>query len=235
MIAPMGELLSPPTQPVRIPRRDKAYATLYSPPPTHTSSSGANSILPCCGGESRSMHSPNATMSYLQSLASRIFIESPVDPSRAAPQQLVFDGCDNLKEHDPQPQPRQPPRQPHDRPAATNFKAQTGLLQGDRFDPIRENMRETGRFRLLGEITEAVTLQRPVAQNTSDATDGDAKIVVTNDQRSARLKTALRQFEVRVKEVVHGESGEIGNLRPQPAHAHRQLDGGVELHAPVTG
>src|SRR3954452_24052742 len=74
MIAPIGELFSPPTQPVRRPSRDSAYATLYSPPPTQTSSSGANSIRPCCGGDRRSMHSPRLTRSYLQSFRSRIFI-----------------------------------------------------------------------------------------------------------------------------------------------------------------
>src|SRR5439155_11041973 len=76
MTAPMGEEFNPPTQPVRRPRRESAYETLYSPPPTHTSSSGANSMRPCCGGESRSMHSPRLTRSYLQSFGSRIFIES---------------------------------------------------------------------------------------------------------------------------------------------------------------
>src|SRR5688572_11877241 len=73
MIAPIGEEFSPPTHPVRNPNRDSAYETLYSPPPTHTSSIGANSIRPCCGGERRSMHSPRLTRSYRHSLASRIF------------------------------------------------------------------------------------------------------------------------------------------------------------------
>src|SRR3954464_12012603 len=65
MIAPMGEELSPPTQAVRRPRRASAYETLYSPPPTQTSSSGANSIRPCCGGDRRTMLSPSETRSYL--------------------------------------------------------------------------------------------------------------------------------------------------------------------------
>src|SRR3954451_24017872 len=74
MIAPIGLLLSPPTQPVRRPRRDSAYETLYSPPPTHTSNSGANSIRPCCGGDRRIMLSPSLTRSYLQDLASLMFM-----------------------------------------------------------------------------------------------------------------------------------------------------------------
>src|SRR4051812_45928497 len=74
MIAPIGELFRPPTQPVRSPSRARAYATLYSPPPTQVSSSGANSIRPCCGGERRIMHSPKATKSNRQSFVSRIFI-----------------------------------------------------------------------------------------------------------------------------------------------------------------
>src|SRR5215213_10178615 len=85
MIAPIGELLSPPTHPVRRPSRASAYATLYSPPPTHTSSSGANSMRPCCGGERRTMHSPRLTRSKRQSLASRIFISAhPFEPNNVA-------------------------------------------------------------------------------------------------------------------------------------------------------
>src|SRR6476646_2739673 len=73
MIAPIGEEFSPPIHPVRSPSRARAYATLYSPPPTHTSSTGANSIRPYPGGDRRIMHSPRLTRSYLQDLASRIF------------------------------------------------------------------------------------------------------------------------------------------------------------------
>src|SRR5436309_14150334 len=76
MIAPIGEEFSPPTHPVRNPNRASAYATLYSPPPTHTSSSGANSIRRCCGGERRIMHSPRLTRSKRHSFAARIFTAS---------------------------------------------------------------------------------------------------------------------------------------------------------------
>src|SRR3954454_11988129 len=72
MIAPIGDELSPPTHAVRRPSRESAYDTLYSPPPTHTSSIGANSIRPCCGGERRIMHSPRETRSKRQSFSFRI-------------------------------------------------------------------------------------------------------------------------------------------------------------------
>src|SRR5437870_6876946 len=74
MILPTGLSTSRETNPVRKPSRERAYATLYSPPPTYTSSELANSILPCPAGESRTMHSPNETSSNLQLPASRNFI-----------------------------------------------------------------------------------------------------------------------------------------------------------------
>src|SRR3954471_345849 len=63
---PIGDVFKPPTQPVRMPSRARAYDTLYSPPPTQTSSAGANSMRPCAGGERRIMLSPSETKSNLQ-------------------------------------------------------------------------------------------------------------------------------------------------------------------------
>src|SRR3954462_14064072 len=71
-ILPIGLGLSPPTHAVRKPRRASAYATLYSPPPTHTSSVGENSIRPYPGGDSRIMQSPRETRSNLAWFAGRI-------------------------------------------------------------------------------------------------------------------------------------------------------------------
>src|SRR6478736_2555719 len=70
---PIGDVFRPPTQPVLRPSRASAYDTLYSPPPTQTSSAGANSIRPCAGGERRIMHSPSETRSNLQASAGFIF------------------------------------------------------------------------------------------------------------------------------------------------------------------
>jgi hypothetical protein len=67
----MGEVLRPPTQLVRRPSRESAYETLYSPPPTQTSSVGANSIRPCPGGDRRIMHSPKATLAFVGRLDSQ--------------------------------------------------------------------------------------------------------------------------------------------------------------------
>src|SRR5437763_14238868 len=69
MVRPIGDVFSPPTHPVRSPNRASAYDTLYSPPPTQTSSDGANSIRPCAGGERRIMHSPSETKSNLHASA----------------------------------------------------------------------------------------------------------------------------------------------------------------------
>src|SRR6476659_5619982 len=72
-MCPIGDVFNPPIQPVRMPSRASAYDTLYSPPPTQTSSAGANSIRPCAGGDRRIMHSPSETRSNLQASADFIF------------------------------------------------------------------------------------------------------------------------------------------------------------------
>ena len=77
MIAATGFSGSRPAQPAFRPIRDAAQETLYSPPPTHASNSGVNSIRWWPLGERRIMHSPSVSTSSPPSLRAGIFTATP--------------------------------------------------------------------------------------------------------------------------------------------------------------
>jgi hypothetical protein len=143
------------------------------------------------------------------------------------PQHLVPHRPYDVAEHPPQPQPPDPPRA-RQRPSPADADVQPTRLWTDRFQPVRQHVRERRRGIGPGQVAKREPNSLPPPQHPADPHRAEHEVAVFYHQRPATA-----DVDPRVEWVMRGRRRQVSQLAPRRRDRQGKRGDAVQATRPV--